>query len=178
MLYQIGRKSRPIQYRFRFFIRHWCGSYVRTNGTSFEHQLTAVALPNMAPAQEDWRVKMKTLLLLSLVALLSAELKAQSTHTDIQNRFVGSWRLASLEEPRADGYVQKAECDGMFVFTSDGKAAVQVIYRSAPSGSAYTQGGVRSFIRQLQHRQLFDFHISHRPRTCANAHWQRPEAQV
>ena len=46
-----------------------------------------------------------------------------------------------LEEPGADGQVHRADCTGMFVFTRNGKASVQVMYRTAQTGSAYAQGG-------------------------------------
>src|SRR6516162_5609535 len=59
----------------------------------------------------------------------------------IQKQFLGAWRLASLEEPDASGTIYKADCTGMLVFTADGKASVQVMYRDAQSASAYAQGG-------------------------------------
>ena len=89
---------------------------------------------------------MKSLLLLSL-SLLSAVAAAQSArnagdrNTEIENRLIGAWKLVSLEEPGADGQVHKADCAGMFVFTSDGKASVQVMYRNGQTGSTYAQGG-------------------------------------
>jgi hypothetical protein len=84
---------------------------------------------------------MKSLLLLSLV-LLSVEVAARSPqNVPDHNRLVGAWKLVSIEEPGADGQLHKADCDGMFVFTGDGNASVQVMYRNAQSGSAYAQGG-------------------------------------
>ena len=89
---------------------------------------------------------MKSLLLLSLV-LLSAAVAAQSTSAapkgkaKIENRLVGAWKLVSLEEPGTDGEVHRADCSGMFVFSGDGKASVQVMYRNAQAGSAYAQNG-------------------------------------
>lgn len=89
---------------------------------------------------------MKSLFLLSL-GLLSAGVAAQSApdapnrKTQIENRLIGAWKLNSLEESSADGQVHKADCDGMFLFTRDGKASVQVMYRNAQTGSAYAQGG-------------------------------------
>ena len=72
---------------------------------------------------------MKSLLLLSVVALLSLGAPAQSAHdrnTETKSPFVGAWKLVSLEEPGADGQLHKADCAGMFVFTRDGRASVQV----------------------------------------------------
>ena len=62
-----------------------------------------------------------------------------------RERFVGAWRLAWLEEPGADGKVHRADCTGQFVFTRDGHASVQVMYRNPGGGDAgpvrYAQGG-------------------------------------
>jgi len=62
-----------------------------------------------------------------------------------RERFVGAWRLAWLEEPGADGRVRRADCTGLFVFTGDGFASVQVMYRNPGGGDAgpvqYAQGG-------------------------------------
>jgi len=62
-----------------------------------------------------------------------------------RERFVGAWRLAWLEEPGTDGKVHRADCTGLFVFTGDGFASVQVMYRNPGGGDAgpvqYAQGG-------------------------------------
>jgi hypothetical protein len=62
-----------------------------------------------------------------------------------RDRFVGAWRLAWLEEPGPDGKVHRADCTGLFVFTRDGYASVQVMYRNPSGGDAgpvqYAQGG-------------------------------------
>ena len=104
---------------------------------------------------------MKSLCLVSLVALFSAGVNAQSTHTDIQNRFVGAWRLVSLEEAGADGHMHKADCQGMFVFTADGKASVQVMYRSAQNGGAYAQAGYEASYGSysIDTPSTFTFHV-------------------
>jgi hypothetical protein len=47
-----------------------------------------------------------------------------------RDRFVGAWRLVWLEEPDPDGKVHRADCTGLFVFTRDGHASVQVMYRN------------------------------------------------
>ena len=110
---------------------------------------------------------MKLQLLLTVVALLSSGVAAQSTHgaphdnREIRNRFVGAWKLISLEETSADEQVHKADCAGMFVFTSDGNAAVQVMYRNALTGSAYTQGGYEASYGtyRISSPSTFTFHI-------------------
>jgi hypothetical protein len=110
---------------------------------------------------------MKSLLLLSVVALLSACIGAQSVsdaphrNTEIQNRLVGAWKLVSLEEPSSDGLVHKADCTGMFAFTRDGKASVQVMYRNAQTGTAYAQGGYEASYGsyRIDDSSTFTFHI-------------------
>jgi hypothetical protein len=104
---------------------------------------------------------MKSLLLLGLV-LLSVEVAARSPQ-DVPNHnpLVGAWKLVSLEEPGADGQRHKADCDGMFVFTRDGKASVQVMYRNAQTGSAYAQGGYEASYGsyRIDDSSTFTFHI-------------------
>jgi len=109
---------------------------------------------------------MKSLFLLSVV-LLGAGVAAQSvrgtpdSNTDIRNPLVGAWKLVSLEEPSTDGQVHRADCTGMFVFTRDGKASVQVMYRTAQTGSAYAQDGYEASYGSYRIRSssTFTFHI-------------------
>jgi len=104
---------------------------------------------------------MKSLLL--SVFLVSTVLPAQlaARNEESQNRLVGAWKLVSLEEASADGQVHKADCNGMFVFTSDGKASVQVMYRNAQTGSAYAQGGYEASYGSyhIDDSSTFTFHI-------------------
>ncbi len=110
---------------------------------------------------------MKSLLLLSLIALLSLGAAAQSAHdardrnTDIKDRFVGAWRLVSLEEPSANGQLHKADCAGMFAFTRDGRASVQVMYRNAETASAYAHSGYEASYGSyhIDDASTFTFHI-------------------
>jgi len=84
-----------------------------------------------------------------------------------QDRFVGGWRLVSLEEPTAGGKVEKVECTGMLVFTRDGHMSVQVMYRNPEAGTnaapvQYAQGGYEaSFGRyEIDERaHTFTFHV-------------------
>ena len=108
---------------------------------------------------------MKWLLLLSLVLVSSGV--AQSApgtpdrNTEMRNRFVGAWKLVSLEEPGAGAQIHKVDCAGMFVFTSDGKASVQIMYRGAQTGSAYAQGGYEASYGpyRIDDSSTFTFHI-------------------
>ena len=104
---------------------------------------------------------MKSLPLLTLV-LLSAGGTAQSTHdAGNQDRLIGAWKLVSLEEPAADGQVQNPNCAGLFVFTREGRASVQVMYRNAQTGSAYAQGGYEASYGsyRIESSSTFTFHI-------------------
>jgi hypothetical protein len=63
-----------------------------------------------------------------------------------RDRFIGAWRLVSLEEPGADGASQKADATGQFVFSRDGHASVQVMYRNVGTAAGappiqYAQSG-------------------------------------
>jgi hypothetical protein len=109
---------------------------------------------------------MKSLLLASAV-LFSTGVVAQSVadapnrNTESQNRLVGAWKLVSLEEASGDGQVHRADCNGMFVFTSNGKASVQVMYQQAQTGSAYAQGGYEASYGsyRIDDSSTFTFHI-------------------
>ena len=103
-----------------------------------------------------------TSLLLSSLVLFSAVAAAQSAQAGTsQNVLLGAWKLVSLEEPNADGQVHVADCTGQFVFTNDGKASVQVMYRSAQTGSAYAQGGYEASYGSyhIDDTSTFTFHI-------------------
>jgi hypothetical protein len=69
---------------------------------------------------------------------------ALSPREDARERLLGAWRLASLEEPTADGTLRKVDGTGLLVFTDDGHMSVQVLYRSpgaVPGSSPYAQDG-------------------------------------
>jgi Lipocalin-like domain len=64
----------------------------------------------------------------------------------IKDRFVGAWRLVSLEAAGPEGKIPKADSTGLFVFTRDGHASVQVMERNpTPQAAAgpdqYSAGG-------------------------------------
>ena len=109
---------------------------------------------------------MKALFVFSLM-LLSAGTEAQSApgtrdrNTEIRDRFVGAWKLVSLEEPSGGEQAHKVDCAGMFVFTREGKASVQVMYRNAQTGSAYAQGGYEASYGSyhIDESSTFTFHI-------------------
>jgi len=117
---------------------------------------------------------MKNLLALVLItAFLGAtalQLSSTPEHDskqEIQNRFVGAWRLAWLEEPDADGTVHKADCTGLLVYTRDGHTSVQVMYRNPQTGGQvgpvqYAHGGYEASFGTYQideNSHTFVFHV-------------------
>ena len=103
-----------------------------------------------------------TLFLSLCLVLLSVVAPAQSAHdSQVENRFIGAWKLVSLEEPAENGELHKADCAGQFVFTKDGKVSVQVMYRSTQNGSAYAQGGYEASYGSyhVDDSSTFTFHI-------------------
>lgn len=116
---------------------------------------------------------MKRLLSLTIMALfvgMSTGAQSAGGHGPvdavIRDRFLGAWRLASLEEPDANGNVHKADCIGMLVYTRDGYMSVQVMYRNATGGGQggpvqYAQGGYEaSFGRyEINDSHTFTFHV-------------------
>ena len=81
------------------------------------------------------------------------------------DRFIGAWRLVSLEEADAAGNVRRVECTGQFVFTADGHAAVQVMYRDAGANTRSPQYAERGYEATFgrydvdQGTQTFNFHV-------------------
>ena len=107
--------------------------------------------------------------LIALAITTSTDLTASQGSAAAQGdreRFVGAWRLAWLEEPGADGKVHRADCTGQFVFTSDGYASVQVMYRNPGGGDAgpvqYAQGGYEASYGRYdvdERAQAWTFHV-------------------
>ena len=99
----------------------------------------------------------------------STVLTARDTFATAQGdreRFVGAWRLAWLEEPGADGTVHRADFTGQVVFTRDGYASVQVMYRNPGGGDAgpvqYAQGGYEASYGRYdidERAQAWTFHV-------------------
>lgn len=112
---------------------------------------------------------MKNVIAICLV-LLAAGMSAgqdRSRKEDISPKFAGAWRLAWLERPGADGKAHRIDCTGIFIFTRDGHAAVQVMERNPQTQSAagaqqYSAGGYEASwgtYKVDEHAQTFTFHI-------------------
>jgi len=84
----------------------------------------------------------------------------------IHDRFIGAWRLASLEEPDAEGKIHRSECTGMLVFTADGHISVQVMYQNPQASSnaapvQYAQGGYEASFGtyRINDERSFRYHV-------------------
>ena len=109
-------------------------------------------------------------LALTLAALSGSTLSGSQNRdvpAGIQDRFVGAWRLAWLEEQGADGKIRKADCTGLLVYTRDGHMSVQVMYRNPQAGAnaapvQYAQGGYEASFGTYQideSSRTFTFHV-------------------
>ena len=85
----------------------------------------------------------------------------------IRERFVGAWRLVSLEAPGPDGRIHKADSTGLFVFTRDGHLSVQVMERNPPRQTPagpeqYSHGGYEATFGTYEvdeNAHTFTFHV-------------------
>ena len=101
------------------------------------------------------------------VILLLAGMTAGQDRGDVRDRFAGAWRLVKLEQPGADGKLHNVDCVGLFVFTHNGLASVQVMERnpqgSTPGGpESYSQGGYEASwgtYKVEDRTHSFTFHI-------------------
>lgn len=80
------------------------------------------------------------------ITLLLAGVSAGQDRAHDREPFAGAWRLVRLEQPGADGKLHDVDCTGLFVFTSDGHASVQVMDRNPQTSTItgpqqYSQGG-------------------------------------
>jgi hypothetical protein len=114
-----------------------------------------------------WR---RTLPLVAAALILSAAASRaveSKVGDEARDRFIGAWRLLWLEEPGPDGKVHRADCTGMFVFTRDGRASVQVMYRNPPAATAagpvqYAQGGYEASFGRYKvdlDARTFTYHV-------------------
>jgi hypothetical protein len=115
---------------------------------------------------------MKKLLSLGVVFLfigMTATTLSGTQDRDVNGggeRFVGAWRLASLEQEGADGKTHRADCTGLLVFTRDGHMSVQVMERNPAAQTAagpeqYSQGGYEASFGtyEIDDAHTFTFHV-------------------
>jgi hypothetical protein len=85
----------------------------------------------------------------------------------VRDRFVGAWRLASLDQPDAEGRVHRVDCSGLLVYTRDGHMSVQVMQRDPqPQATVgpeqYSQGGYEASYGTYEidaRAHTFTFHV-------------------
>ncbi len=113
---------------------------------------------------------MKKLLSTGMVSVLvgiSAICGVTQSSDGDRDQFVGAWRLASLEQQGADGKMHRIDCCGMFVFTHDGHASVQVMEHEPPTQTPagpeqYSQGGYEASYGRYdvnERAHTFTFHV-------------------
>jgi hypothetical protein len=102
---------------------------------------------------------------LAIVALMTSAVgRGQPSVRIAPQQLVGAWRLVALDEQQPNGQMHRCDCTGMFVFTPDGHAAVQVMSRDphAGAGSGYSQAGYEASFGSYvvdERAQTFTFHI-------------------
>ena len=103
-------------------------------------------------------------LCIGVVAISGSIAAGQDRASD---RFVGTWRLVSLEQPGTDRQLHRIDCAGMLVTTRDGHIAVQIMDRSpqaqaAPGPEQYSQGGYEASYGTYvvdENAHTFTFHV-------------------
>jgi len=101
------------------------------------------------------------------ITLLLAGIGSGQDRSDGRDRFAGAWRLVRLEQPGADGKLHDVDCTGLFVFTRDGHASVQVMDRNPQTSTTagpqqYSQGGYEASwgaYKVDERTHTFTFHI-------------------
>ena len=101
------------------------------------------------------------------VTLLLVGMTAGQDRGDLRGRFAGAWRLVRLEQPGADGKLHNVDSTGLFVFTRDGHASVQVMQRNPQASTAnapqqYSEGGYEASWGTYnvdERTHTFTFHI-------------------
>ena len=123
--------------------------------------------PTQAKTGLEWRT-LRVFVVVVVVVFwgLGAAVGVAQAPTQDTNRFVGAWRLAWLEQPGGDGKLHRIECCGMFVFTQDGHASVQVMEPQSQAQAAgpqrYSQGGYEASYGTYtvdENAHTFTFHV-------------------
>ena len=107
------------------------------------------------------------ILLFGMTATTLSGRKDRVGNGGVQDKFVGAWRLVALENQSPDGKTSRIECCGMFVFTRDGHASVQVMRRGSEAQNAaapdqYSRGGYEATYGSYvidESAHTFTFHV-------------------
>ncbi len=105
--------------------------------------------------------------LIGIMTLLLAGMSFGQDRVGDRDRFAGAWRLVRLEQPGADGKLHNVDCTGLFVFTRDGHASVQVMDNNPQTSTTagpqqYSQGGYEASWGTYnvdERTHTFTFHI-------------------
>ena len=106
-------------------------------------------------------------LCVGLISPMLAGSPIRAFSLNMQDQFVGGWRLVSLEQEGPNGKTHKADSTGLLVFTPDGHMSVQVMDRNLPTQTApgslqYSQGGYEASFGTYQvdeKTHTFTFHV-------------------
>jgi hypothetical protein len=106
-------------------------------------------------------------LLIGTTAITLSGSQNRADHDRLHERFVGGWRLASLEAEGPDGKIHRADSTGLLDFTTDGHMSVQVMERNplapAPAGAGqYSLGGYEASFGTYavdENTRTFTFHV-------------------
>jgi hypothetical protein len=106
-------------------------------------------------------------LFIGMTALALFGRQDRGTNEGVKDRFVGAWRLASLERLGADGKVHRSDSTGLLVFTREGHMSVQVMERNPPPQTPtgpeqYSQGGYEATFGTFEideSAHTFTFHV-------------------
>ena len=107
------------------------------------------------------------ILLFGMTAMTLSGRQDRVGNGGVQDKFVGAWRLVALENQSPDGKTSRIECCGMFVFTRDGHASVQVMRRGSEAQTTdapdqYSRGGYEATYRSYvldESAHTFTLHV-------------------
>lgn len=91
------------------------------------------------------RLALAVVLLLAGVTALASRASRDHRPQNAGDPLIGAWRLVALEDEAPDGSWHGRDATGLFLFTRDGHASVQVMIRdpepAVPGAVQYSQGG-------------------------------------
>lgn len=106
-------------------------------------------------------------LFIGMTAMTLSGRQDRAKNERAQDKFTGAWRLVALENQGVDGKISRIECCGMFVFTRDGHASVQVMKRASEARTTaapdqYSSGGYEATYGSYvidENAHTFTFHV-------------------
>ena len=106
-------------------------------------------------------------LLIGTTAMTLSGSQNRADGNRLHERFIGGWRLVSLEVEGPDGKIHRADSTGLLDFTRDGHMSVQVMERNPPAQATagpeqYSQGGYEASFGTYavdESTHTFTFHV-------------------